>query len=271
MRGRSYCREYRPCFVFIFSKLPDGSIGVPLPFMKYALLALLCLATVSLAQAAPPEVKVGYLPPGFSVTKTVVEPASPAPQEDEGMPEDRTAARQVVLKLEGQAVREYDFGMSNFVSVSELHSATAKKFPSIIEAAKGLKALLAKRPATPPNELPVYPPSDAALEIATHFTYIDAEWGSGYGAVVIFAQDTPRVTNADIVYYFQGLTKDGRYYVTASFALTNPKLPANYEVADQNATTEDDIKMLKKLPGDSFTPALDELRKLIESLVVSGG
>lgn len=214
-------------------------------------------------------VTIGYLPPGMSIVKTVVEPASPAPLEDEGMPEDHTAARQVVLRVKGQPVREYDFGMSNYVSVSELHSADAKKFPSITTAAKKLKALLAKRPATPPSELPVYPPSDAALEIVTHFSYIDGAWGGGYGAVVIFAQDTPRVTNADISYYFQGLTKDGRHYVTATFALTNPKLPANYEVADQNATTKDDIKFLKKLPADSFTPPLDEIRKLIESITIA--
>jgi len=238
--------------------------------MKHLLpIAVLSLATACSALASPPVVTLGYLPPGVSIVKTIVESARPAPLEDEGMPEDHTTARQVVLRVKGQPVREYDFGMSNYVAVGELHSADAKKYPSITGAAKKLKALLGKRPLTPPSELSVYPPLDAALEIVTHFSYIDGEWGSGYGAVVIFAQDTPRVTNADIQYYFQGLTKDGRFYVTATFALTNPKLPANYEVADQNATTEDDIKLLQKLPGDSFTPSLDEIRKLIASITIA--
>lgn len=241
-------------------------------FMKSALLTALFLSAAHLAVAAPPVVEIGYLPPGFSISKTLVEPANPMVSEADGIPDDVTSSRQVIFKVKNQPVRENDFGMSNYVFVSELGSANAKQFPSITAAAKTLKSLLAKRPAIPKSELPVYPTSDAALAMLTHLTYLDGDWGSGYGAVVAFAQDTPRATNADLVYYFQGLSKDGRYYLTASFALRNPKLPADSDAAykdDPNGTSEADTQLLEAQPGESFTPKLDELRKLLASITTA--
>lgn len=240
--------------------------------MKLAFLTALFLSIVHVAVAAPPLVEIGYLPTGFSISKTLVEPANPMVSEADGIPDDVTPSRQVIFKVKNQPVRENDFGMSNYVFVSELGSANAKQFPSITAAAKGLKSLLAKRPAVPKSDLPVYPTSDAALAMLTHLTYLDGDWGSGYGAVVEFAQDTPRATNSDLVYYFQGLSKDGRYYLTASFALRNPKLPADYEAAyknDPNGTNETDTELLKAQPGDTFTPKLSELRKLLESITIT--
>lgn len=241
--------------------------------MKFFHATTFFLAASSLILAAPPKVEIGYLPAGFSVSQTLVEPANPMVSEADGIPEDVTPSRQIVFKVSGQPVREYDFGRSNYVIVSELESANAKQFPSITAAAKDLKKMLAKRPKVPSSDLPVYPPSGAALALFTHLTYLDGAWGSGYGAVVEFAQDTPRANNADLVYYFQGLSKDGRYYVTASFALQHPDLPADYEAADKadpKGTRESDTKFLQKQPGDSFKPQLGDLRKLIESLTLAG-
>ncbi len=80
------------------------------------------------------------------------------------------------------------------------------------------------------------------------------------------------------MYVFQGLTDDGQYYVSAVLPINHPDLPANRQEADfddANITAEayeayldELLSQLEAAPAGSFTPSLEALDALIESLVV---
>jgi hypothetical protein len=55
--------------------------------------------------------------------------------------------------------------------------------------------------------------------------YLDFQNGSGVRFVTVYGiQDAVPVSNENLVYVFQGITNDGKYYVNAKFRITNSEL-----------------------------------------------
>lgn len=106
---------------------------------------------------------------------------------------------------------------------------------------------------------------------------------SGEGVLLLtqYSQDmapTP-VNNEELTYNFQGITKDRKYYVAASFAVTNAALPKGIDFTrdigsyfrgkevDESYLREDE-KTLEGLAEESFQPSLKKLQSLISSLKI---
>jgi hypothetical protein len=115
--------------------------------------------------------------------------------------------------------------------------------------------------------------------------------GAGIRAVVISGQDLFFANNESLQYEFHGLTDDGQYYVQVMFPLAAPMLLSTYDPAEN--TNEDAIpvpelpedagqagavineyneqveRQLDALDGSSFTPDLESLDTLVDSLLVA--
>ena len=107
--------------------------------------------------------------------------------------------------------------------------------------------------------------------------HIRAPWGNGLFYVTQFAQDSGAWPNNDeLVYIFQGLSKDRRYFLSADIHLTHPRASAGIDdvpKALKNGTREEAdefvdkvISILAKEPDDSFTPSLSAIRRWITTL-----
>lgn len=84
----------------------------------------------------------------------------------------------------------------------------------------GLSALLASHPAALPDTIPLLPVQMAQQAFHVRESYLDFQNGSGIAFLTQYAQYSPPVNNHDLFYAFQGLTSDGKYWVSAF-------LPAN--------------------------------------------
>ncbi len=146
-----------------------------------------------------------------------------------------------------------------------------------------LQALLAGWPdaETDGEGLPFLPLPNAVQILHAKTARLDFAGGAGIRYVTQYVQDTAPVTSHSLLYTFQGLTADGRFYVSAVLPVENNSLPydipqaqeegfdsftynfdrAGYEayLGEQNATVDG-------LADDSFSPDLASLDALMQSL-----
>jgi hypothetical protein len=154
-----------------------------------------------------------------------------------------------------------------------------------------LKKLLAEQPKTLQigTGIPILPSLHAGQLTTAQIQYLTFANGSGMRVLTQFAQDAWPINNEDLIYVFQGLTNDGRYYVSAFLPVSAPFLPDHVDDpeavpavdgvsfpkfnAESFASDYMDYQQTirEKLDGTSpeeFSPALNQLDDLIESLQV---
>jgi hypothetical protein len=121
--------------------------------------------------------------------------------------------------------------------------------------------------------LPDFPSRNAEHLIEVKPSFIDAGWGSGFFYITKFVQDSGAwPDNETLVYLFQGLSKDGRFYVSADFRITHPALdhakPASSSEEDADKLTQKLGGLLAKEGDDSFTPSLKKIRDWVATLKI---
>lgn len=112
--------------------------------------------------------------------------------------------------------------------------------------------------------------------------------GKGTRAVVQYAQEVAPINNTDMFYTYQGVTDDGLHYVSATFPVTAPFLPASSRAVVDNkfpgirydpndwkgfadavtSFNRDAAQRLERLEAGGYTPNLEALDALIRSLSV---
>lgn len=119
--------------------------------------------------------------------------------------------------------------------------------------------------------------------------YLDFQNGTGVRAVVEYNQDIFFFTNNDLLYAFDGLTRDGRYYVgvripidapflinidgpdpctnTNPQAIPIPNCPSDY-YADMEAYNQEALRRFDQMADSDFTPSLTVLDALVASLLI---
>jgi hypothetical protein len=97
--------------------------------------------------------------------------------------------------------------------------------------------------------------------------------GSGVAWLTQRTNDTAPISNSQLRYVFQGLTKDGAYYVAAEIQVTHPSLPPKADVKDYRtfekqypANLAKVVKEIAAQPDDSFEHSLTKLRAMFESV-----
>ncbi len=145
-------------------------------------------------------------------------------------------------------------------------------------AAKVIASLqtLLQSPQEIPN-MPYLPLGNEQQVMHTQVQYLDFKNGQGLRYLTEFAQAIVPITNSRLIYTYQGLTSDGKYYVAAVLPVNHPSLPA-----DENATDNIPLEFSSDYPvylanvinslntaaGNSFTPDLTQLDAMMSSIEV---
>jgi hypothetical protein len=144
---------------------------------------------------------------------------------------------------------------------------------------------IAANGAGPDTSLPSVPFFNAAEVFASQINALQFQNGSGVRAVTEYAQYAASINNEDLFYVFQGLSRDGAYYVIAIFPIRAPILaetsdpeaflpeggvafPGYEDATALDRYYADVTQGLNALPADRFQPSLAELDALIQSLMI---
>lgn len=149
---------------------------------------------------------------------------------------------------------------------------------TITDLISRLETLLAERPALVENPIPVVPPQVGFNDFAVQTQFLDSAGGSGLRFVGRFAQSLNPVLNSDLYYYFQGLSSDGRYLISARFPVDTALLPNSVDeiTDDVQAQFEQDSEAylqgvrntLNDLSPADWTPDLSQLDALVTSIQI---
>ncbi|PYE54974.1 hypothetical protein [Deinococcus yavapaiensis] len=238
--------------------------------------SLLLLTALVAAQPSLPRVTVDARP--LVVTATVRElPARPVEEGPEFYP-----PRRVRVTFGPQQ----DWRELNVYPVAALLA----QYPDSRDRVRGqidaLKGLLRQRAA--PNavrgEWPFLPLAFAAQVLAASVRYVDFDGGRGVRYLVAYRQDAAPLSRDDVYYTFQGLTNDGRHYVSFVYPASLAELPkdafapANKSVMDalasgdaQRAKTTWEAylsRMKRQLDGLTNDARLTRLDTVVKSLLI---
>lgn len=141
----------------------------------------------------------------------------------------------------------------------------------------------------------VLPPFNAGLVIDTQNAKVDFQNGSGIRAVQQYHQAPVPISNEYLLYSFQGITNDGKYYVSVIAPIRVPFLVDMSYNPDPSSTTPTPVvpegglifptltgfndpqvvqyneaitNKLNQTPADQFTPSIPVLDALIQSILV---
>ena len=146
--------------------------------------------------------------------------------------------------------------------------------------ANSLATLLQERPdLAGQQQLPFLPTVNAGQGLHAREAYRDFDSGSGIEYLAMYAQDASPITGDRLWYVFQGMTSDGQSYVSAVFPLGTDLFPAeipadfNYDewFAGYDQYMANSRQALADAPAGRFTPALDKLGALVQSISVPPG
>jgi hypothetical protein len=106
---------------------------------------------------------------------------------------------------------------------------------------------------------------------------LDLSSGQGLRYLTWFSQGIVPVNNNGLLYTYQGLTGDGKYYIAAVFPIHHPSLPADGTItgneppefsSDYSAYLKSVVEGLDLAAANSFSPDLAQLDGLLASLEI---
>jgi hypothetical protein len=160
--------------------------------------------------------------------------------------------------------------------------------PAAFESVHRLRNVMNPGAQITSDQLPSVPFFNAAQLFASNIQPISFQNGSGVRFLTEYAQYPAPINNHELVYCFQGFTTDGEYYVIAIFPITAPVLAETGEAgsplpaggimypffADPNQETlqtyyDDVADLLQATSPEDFTPSINQLDVLIQSMMVA--
>lgn len=209
-----------------------------------------------------------YLDPALASSTTCE--IIPASQEMEVYPQ---YAR---LTLNGYPLQDKFFSASiSFFSVQDYTAMLPDHIPGLVN---GLNELISGGlPGT--SSLPFLPIFNAAQTFHSNYAQLPFLSGNGIRFLTLFAQYAAPINNHDLFYTYQGLTSDGKYWVSAILPVTHPILPADaanppggltWEQLANNypAYLSDMTAQLEAQTPDSFTPSLLALDGMLSTITM---
>jgi hypothetical protein len=124
-----------------------------------------------------------------------------------------------------------------------------------------------------PKTIPFLPLINAGAFFVGQQRFLHFQNGIGFRAFTTMGQDYELVTADSTFYTYQGISADGKLYVAATFPafLSNP--PASFVgpdgYTDEYAYNRVTIKAIEGSNSSQFSPSLDKLDAVIESLTAS--
>jgi hypothetical protein len=131
-----------------------------------------------------------------------------------------------------------------------------------------------------PQEIAIMPFLPVASDVQMmhpHIQYLDFENGQGLRYLTEYGNGISPIHNAGLIYTYQGITGDGKYYVAAVLPVNHPSLPADATVTGNEPSSfgsdypkykTDISQSLNVQAPDTFTPDLTLLDAMISSLKI---
>ena len=158
----------------------------------------------------------------------------------------------------------------------------AKLNTNAAEQIQKLKTVIAGGPLTK-DTVPNWA-TNAAQLFAAKMQVVDFQSGRGVRFLTQYDQYPAPINNHQLFYHFQGLTKDGKYYIVAILPVTSSILPEDEkpqatvpaggvafpaETGPDQAYYDAVTKALDGMYEDSFNPSLFQLDAMIQSITVT--
>ncbi len=170
----------------------------------------------------------------------------------------------------------------SFICVLPLKDSSVRDFsaayPDLNSAALTLQKILRERPGkfNDRKAIPDIPYNNSSPSILSRFQYLDFRSGSGILFLTQYSQemDPNPVNSEELTLNFQGMTRDGRFYVAARLAITHPSLPKGIDFTDeierdrQRQYLRKAEKELEGFSEESFRPSFKSLKALLSSIDV---
>lgn len=161
-----------------------------------------------------------------------------------------------------------------FINVYPVMTFPTDSNQPFAQGLQNLRAVLAARPNIPAGNLPMLPVVTASQILRAQVQYLDFPGGSGIRYVTAAGLDVSPLSDSVLFYTFQGLTSDGKYYVSAFFPITHPSLPADSSNAeavigpDFVAYRDATVNALNSAAESSFSPEIRIFDLMMQSLKV---
>jgi len=207
------------------------------------------------------------------------------PASGEGVAQWDVTPGHIQLKLEGYLLQ----GKSNEPQIYVYPAqAYAELYPAAFESIRRLDNILYV-PGGPMlnDQLPAVPFFNAQQLFASNIQVISFQNGQGVRFVTECAQYAASANNHDLFYHFEGVTRDGAYYIVAILPINAPMLaetsdggaplpvggvPYPYFAdpsADMQLYYRSVLDLLNATPSEIFTPTLAQLDALIQSIRIT--
>ncbi|GEM_PF-1326452 len=194
------------------------------------------------------------------------------PASEEGGPAEPAEPEHDLITLQGYRIAHHRW--SPQITIYPIDPA----YPQLAGAQSALMALLSSHPVDVEHAaLPFYPPTNAGILFHARLHYLNFKNGSGIAYLAQLGQAYGAISNYDLLYVFQGITSDGRYYVSAFLPLNAPGLVDQAEAppeadsrfqGDFEAYARQVAAELDARPTDGFIPSLDEIEQMLTSLEI---
>jgi hypothetical protein len=120
------------------------------------------------------------------------------------------------------------------------------------------------------NALPFLPVFPAAQVIRARAQYVETDAVMGISYITVYRQDIGPFIASEFMYTFQGMSKDGMYYISAMFPVEPSMFPAEYPVVDLTtfdmvAYANDSIAQLNAAVPEDVTPSLTSVDAVFAS------
>jgi hypothetical protein len=177
------------------------------------------------------------------------------------------------------------FTFQNYAISPTFHTPLLQVFPvaaytqinsTIPQSVTDLQSVIQSQNTTL-EKMPFLPGWNAAQFTVMQIKYLDFQNGKGVRYLTQYGQAYWPINSEDMFYTFQGITNDGKYYISAILPVGNPILPANGDAyqGDINALGDNfdaylvDIKTkIDAQPAESFNPQLNQLDAMMQSFLV---
>lgn len=173
-----------------------------------------------------------------------------------------------------------DYPISNHLMQPQIFIYPVQALQGVNEGAGQIIAslqTLIQSPREIPN-MPFLPLFNASQVMHAHVQYLDFMNGQGLRYLTEFDQAFIPINNFELIYTYQGLTSDGKYYVAAVLPVTHPSLPADANVSgneppeftsDFPAYLANVTNNLNTQAANTYTPDLTHLDAMMSSLEIN--
>jgi hypothetical protein len=230
--------------------------------------SIMTAALAAPRQSSPILKKTGVSLDISGLARTIqpeIEKAIPTEPQDEvillnGQPEC------IRLGFDGEKISsDNDFGAKHllvFPLQKYASQKTRERQDSFNKQLDQLKTIIKTKAEIKGEAIPIFPQSDAAEVFHNQMRFINFQNGSGVSFVSSYSNGDPPLKKNSQFYCFQGLSKDGRFYVSFFWPLVIESLPDNLAI-------DKGVRYLSKLPRSKFKPDLDKLDRALASLKIS--